>query len=196
MLKPTGLGKALDNYAAARAAYEKKQEDNALFKAALDALDAVDQARVKAMGLCGNDYANTRAALGRASAIAAEETRVKDLRRRRFVAPLRQLKTRVGDLRMHNTKTKAQVADYERNSKKLDDKKREEALKKLRLNEEYLYNAIQGGSTALKALERHSAFLDAYFPDLAAEFEQHKTDFNSLRKASQKLLSGMDKYRA
>jgi hypothetical protein len=196
MLKPTGLGKALDDYAAAIAAFEKKLDDNKLFTAALDALDAADKARLKAIGLCGNDYANTRAALGRANVIATEEARVKDLRKRRFAPALRQLKTRVADLRRHNTKTKAQVADFEKNRNKLDPKKRAEELKKIRLNADYLNNALQGGSTALHALEGHSAFLKASFPDLSAEFETNKSAFNTLRQSSKVLRDRMDKIRA
>jgi hypothetical protein len=50
-------------------------------------------------------------------------------------------------------------------------------VKKIRLNADYLNNALQGGSTALHALEGHSAF-------------------NTLRQSSKELRDRMDKIRA
>lgn len=62
MLKSTGLGKALQEY-------EKVQKNTAKPIVPLRALAAVDAARLNALRLCGQNYADTRAALQAVAAI-------------------------------------------------------------------------------------------------------------------------------
>jgi hypothetical protein len=194
LLKPTGLGAALTAYERAKASFMGDQGNNIKFKVALDALDSVNDARLRAVALCGNSYADTKAALQRAGIIATETQALLAARSNQFKAPMRQLKTRVDDLRKHTTKLKSQVAAYEKVKATLDPKKQADNQKIIKLNLEYLNNAIQGGSTALQALDRQEQVLSDFFPKLATEFNANKAAFLALRKAGMALLDEFDEY--
>ncbi|MCC7361031.1 MAG: hypothetical protein IT317_16220 [Anaerolineales bacterium] len=193
-LKPTGLGAALTAYERARAAYMGSQDNNLKFKVALDALDTVNDARLRAIALCGSSHADTKAALQKAAVIAAETQALLTTRSNQFKAPLRQLKSRVEDLKKHTAKLKTQVAAYEKVKVALDPKKRAANEKIIKLNLAYLNNAIQGGSSALQALDRQEQVLGDYFPKLAVEFKAGKTAFTTLRAAGMQLLDDYDEY--
>ena len=107
---------------------------------------------------------------------------------------MRQLKTRDDDLRKHTTKLKTQVAAYEKVKAALSSQKRADNEKIIKLNLEYLNNAIQGGSTALDALDRQEQVMSDFFPKLAIELKANKTAFVALRQAGMKLLDDYDEY--
>lgn len=194
LLKPTGLGAALTAYERAKASFMSDQGNNVKFKVALDALDSVNDARLRAVALCGSSHPDTKAALQKAGIIATETQALLAARSNQFKAPMRQLKTRVDDLRKHTTKLKGQVTAYEKVKEALDPKKQADNEKIIKLNLEYLNNAIQGGSTALAALDRQEQVLNDFFPKLAAEFKTNRTAFTTLRKAGMQLLDDYDEY--
>ena len=191
-LKPTGLGAALTAYERAKAAYMSDQDNNIKFKVALDALDTVNDARLRAIALCGSSHADTKTALQKAAVIATETQTLMTTRSNKFKAPMRQLKSRVEDLKKHTTKLKTQVAAYEKVKAALDPKKRAANEKIIKLNLEYLNNAIQGGSTALQALDPQEQVLSDFFPKLAVEYKASKAAFTTLRTAGMQLLDDYD----
>lgn len=194
LLKPTGLGAALTTYERAKASFMSDQGNNVKFKVALDALDSVNDARLRAVALCGNSHADTKTALQKAASITTETQALLTARSNQFKAPMRQLKTRADDLRKHTTKLKTQVAAYEKVKAALDPRKRVDNEKIIKLNLEYLNNAIQGGSTALEALDRQEQVMSDFFPKLAIEFKTNKAAFTTLRQAGMKLLDDYDEY--
>lgn len=193
-LKPTGLGAALVAYERAKSSFMSDQGNNVKFKVVLDALDTVNDARLRAVALCGNNHPDTKTALQKAGIIATETQSLLTTRSNQFKAPMRQLKSRAEDLRKHTTKLKGQVAAYEKVKNALDPRKRADNEKIIKLNLEYLNNAIQGGSTALQALEKQEQVLSDFFPKLAQEYNTAKTAFTTLRKTGLQLLDDYDEY--
>ncbi len=194
LLKTTGLGAALTTYERAKASFMSDQDNNVKFKVALDALDSVNDARLRAVALCGNIHPETKTALQKAASITTETQALLTARANQFKAPLRQLKTRVDDLRKHTTKLKGQLAAYEKVKAALDPSKRASNEKIIKLNLENLNNAIQSGSTALQSLDRQDQVMSDFFPKLAAEYNLNKTAFTTLRQAGLKLLDDYDEY--
>src|SRR5689334_2745533 len=84
MLKPTGLGAALVAYERAKSSFMSDQDNNVKFKVALDALDSVNDARLRALALCGNSYADTKAALQKAASITTETAALLTARSNQF----------------------------------------------------------------------------------------------------------------
>jgi len=196
-LKPTGLGAALTTYSAAKAAFNAQKRNNPKFEAALSALEAVNTARLKAIALCGNDHPDTKAALQRANVIAIEMGSLKTAKKQTYVAFVRQLKTRVADLKMHSQKIKAQVDKYVAEEDQYDDKTRVDMQKKINLNlNDYIPNAIQGGATAIDQLKNDLGMIRKHFPEMAkeieenrAEFDQQRTNIERARSAAQKAFA-------
>jgi len=183
MLKTTGLGAALTAYATAKAAWTAQKSNNQKFETAMTALEAVNTARLKAIGMCGTSYADTKAALQRANVIAVELGTMKKDKQATFAGTVKRLKTRVGDLKTHNLKLKAQVDDYNAKLDKYTDTERDEMKKKIELNlNDYSLNAINGGTMAISDLQSDSATIRKHFPALATEIEQYKSQFAAERK--------------
>jgi hypothetical protein len=193
-LKPTGLGAALAAYERAKSSFMSDQDNNVKFKVVLDALDSVNDARLRAVALCGNNHPETKTALQKAAVITTETQTLLTARSNQFKTPMRQLKSRTDDLRKLTVKIKTQVGAYEKVKAALDPRKRTDNEKIIKVNLESLNTAIQGGSTALQALEPQEQVMDDYFPKLAVEYNASKAGFTALRKTGLALLDEFDEY--